>query len=301
MAWRSVMISRPARLRREHFSLAIDQEKTSFVPFEDIAVIVLDHQQITLTHPLLSACAEYGISLFSTGDNHQPNGVFLPYLQHSRATRMLRLQLDVPRPAAKQAWATIIRQKIANQACCLTLAGCEGARQIESYARRVRSGDTGNCEALAASRYFPQLFGQGFHRSQNRWINAMLDYGYAVLRGTIARGLVAHGLLPSLGLCHANEQNAFNLADDLIEPYRPTVDLHVASQPQEKERGLLPVDKASLIALLNVDIIMPRGTMSVLAAIEQSVESLVRFYENKNADSLELPMLTGLRQHLREQ
>jgi CRISPR-associated protein Cas1 len=295
------MISRPARLRREHYSLAIEQEETAFIPFEDIAVIILNHRGISLTHPLLSACAEYGISLFSTGDNHQPNGVFLPYLQHSRATRMLRLQLDIARPAAKQAWAAMVRRKIANQACCLMLARREGAERVDSYARRVRSGDVGNCEALAASHYFPRLFGQGFYRSQNRWINAALDYGYAILRGTIARGLVAHGLLPSLGLFHDSEQNAFNLADDLIEPFRPIVDLHVVSHLPNEERELLPKDKASLVALLNVDVAMPHGTMSVLAAIEQSVESLARFYENENADSLELPALTGLRQHLREQ
>ncbi|MDR0769609.1 MAG: type II CRISPR-associated endonuclease Cas1 [Burkholderiales bacterium] len=216
MTWRSVVISKPARLRREHFSLVIEQEETAFIPFEDIAVIVLNHREITLTHPLLSACAEYGISLFSTGDNHQPNGVFLPYLQHSRATRILRLQLDITRPATKQAWATIIRHKIANQARCLTLAKRDGTKRLESYVRRVRSGDPENCEALASAHYFSQLFGIGFYRDQARWINAALDYGYAVLRGTIARGLVAHGLLPSLGLFHASEQNAFNLADDVI-------------------------------------------------------------------------------------
>jgi len=301
MVWRSVMISRPARLRREHYSLAIDQEETAFVPFEDIAVIVLNHREITLTHPVLSACGEYGISLFSTGDNHQPNGVFLPFLQHSRATRMLRLQLDIARPAAKQAWAAIVRCKIANQARCLTLARVKGAERVESYARRVRSGDAGNCEAMAASYYFPRLFSQGFDRGQDSWINASLDYGYAVLRGAIARGLAAHGLLPSLGLFHGSEQNAFNLADDLIEPFRPIVDLHVARHLPNEERELLPKDKVSLVALLNVDVTMPRGTMSALAAIEQCVESLTRFYESGNADSLELPMLTGLRQHLREQ
>ena len=106
------MISRPAKLRREHFSLAIEQEQTAFVPFEDIAVIVLNHREINLSHPVLSACAEYGISLFSTGDNHQPSGVFLPFLSHSRTNRLLRLQLDIARPLAKQAWANIVRRKI---------------------------------------------------------------------------------------------------------------------------------------------------------------------------------------------
>ena len=110
MTWRSVVISRPAKLRREQFRLAIAQEQTAFVPFEDIAVIVLNHREITLTHPVLSACGEYGISLFATGDTHHPSGVFLPFLSHSRATRWLRLQLDLPRPVAKQAWASIIRK-----------------------------------------------------------------------------------------------------------------------------------------------------------------------------------------------
>jgi CRISPR-associated protein Cas1 len=95
------MISRPARLKREHFALAIEQTEMVTIPFEDIAVIVLNHRQITLTHPVLSACAEYGISLYALGDNHQPSGVFLPFLQHTRTTRMLRLQLQAGKPLVK--------------------------------------------------------------------------------------------------------------------------------------------------------------------------------------------------------
>jgi CRISPR-associated endonuclease Cas1, subtype II/NMENI len=158
VTWRSVVISRPAKLKRDHYSLAIEQEQTACVPFEDIAVIVLNHREITLTHPVLSACGEYGISLFATGDTHHPNGVFLPFLPHSRATRWLRLQLDLPRPVAKQSWAAIVRKKIANQAACLRLAGREGADRLDSYARRVRSGDSENLEGRAAAFYFLQLF-----------------------------------------------------------------------------------------------------------------------------------------------
>jgi CRISPR-associated protein Cas1 len=162
------MISRPARLRREHFSLAIDQEETAYVPFEDIAVIVLNHREITLTHPVLSACAEYGIGLFATGANHQPAGVFLPFLPHSRTTRMMRKQLGIARPAAKQARASLVRRKIANQAACLKLCGKPGTDRLESYARRVRSGDPDNMEAQAAAFYFAQLFGADFNRAEAR-------------------------------------------------------------------------------------------------------------------------------------
>ncbi|MFA7292639.1 MAG: type II CRISPR-associated endonuclease Cas1 [Rhodocyclaceae bacterium] len=290
------MISRPAKLRREHFSLAIEQEETAFVPFEDIAVIVLNHREINLSHPVLSACAEYGIGLYATGANHQPSGVFLPFLPHSRTTRLLRLQLDIARPLAKQAWANIVRKKIENQAQCLQLAGRDGGQRMESYARRVRSGDVENLEGQAAAFYFVQLFGPGFHRAEERWANAALDYGYAVLRGAIARGLVAHGLHPTIGLFHDSEQNAFNLADDLIEPFRPLVDLHVFKNLPFDEDELKPTDKAALVALLNVDVGMPEGRMSALSAVEYAVESLVRLFEIDDSN-LELPALIGLQPH----
>lgn len=297
MTWRSVVISRPAKLRREHYSLAIEQEQTAFVPFEDIAVILLNHREITLTHPVLSACGEYGISLFATGDTHHPSGVFLPYLSHSRATRWLRLQLDLPRPVAKQTWAAIVRRKIANQATCLSLAGRDGSDRLESYVARVRSGDTGNLEGLAAAFYFPRLFGRGFRREQARFANAALNYGYAVLRGAIARGLVAHGLLPAIGIFHASEQNAFNLADDMIEPFRPVVDLWVVNMSPSPDDELQAKDKVTLVNLLNMDVAMPRGRMSVLSAIEQAVESLARIYDGGEPGLLELPTLIGLEQH----
>ena len=297
MTWRSVVISRPAKLRRDQFRLAIEQDQTAFVPFEDIAVIVLNHREITLTHPVLSACGEYGISLFATGDTHHPSGVFLPFLQHSRATRWQRLQLDLPRPVIKRTWAAIVRKKISNQSTCLQLARKDGTDRLDSYARRVKSGDVGNLEGQAAAFYFTQLFGKHFHRGQDRFANAALNYGYAILRGAIARGLVAHGLLPTIGIFHSSEQNAFNLADDVIEPFRPLVDLFVAHMIPQQDDELHPEDKITLVGLLNVDVGMPRGKMSVLSAIEQTIESLARVYDGGNETQLELPVLIGLEQH----
>lgn len=297
MTWRSIVISRPAKLKREHYSLVIEQMETAFVPFEDIAVIMLNHREITLTHPVLSACGEYGISLFATGDTHHPNGVFLPFLSHSRATKWLRLQLNLPRPVAKQSWASIVRKKITNQSACLGLAGFDGVDRLDSYTRRVHSGDAGNLEGQAAAFYFLKLFGKDFHRNQACFINGALNYGYAILRGTIARGLVAHGLMPSLGLFHASEQNAFNLADDVIEPFRPLVDLFVFKHTMPDGDELRPEYKALLVSLLNVDVGMPRGKMSVLSAIEQTIESLVRMYDGGSEILLELPTLIGLESH----
>jgi CRISPR-associated protein Cas1 len=179
----------------------------------------------------------------------------------------------------------------------MRLAGRDDADRLDSYARRVRSGDNGNLEGQAAAFYFTQLFGKDFYRDQERFTNAALDYGYAVLRGAIARGLVAHGLLPSIGLFHASEQNAFNLADDVIEPFRPLVDLLVAKYVMPADDELRPEDKVALVGLLNVDVGMPRGKMSALSAIEQTIESLARIYDGGNETLLELPSIIGLEQH----
>jgi CRISPR-associated protein Cas1 len=300
VSWRSVVVSRPAKLRREHYSLAIEQEQTAFVPFEDIAVIVLNHRDITLTHSVLAACGDYGIGLFSTGGTHHPNGVFLPFLSHSRATRWQRFQLALPKPVAKQAWASIVRRKVLNQAACLRISDAEGADRMALYAQKVRSGDNTRIEGQAAAFYFRSLFGKEFRRNLEGWQNSALDYGYAVMRGTIARALVAHGLLPSVGLFHASEQNAFNLADDLIEPFRPIVDLHVFSKGALDKCDLLPTDKTELIALLNVDVRMRVGVASALHAIDATVESAARMMEMHDPGLLELPELIGLRAHQRE-
>lgn len=298
MSWRSILISRPARLHREHFSLAVEQEETVFVPFEDIAVIVLDNPQITVTHPVLTACAEYGIALFSTDATHTPNGVLLPFNTHTRATRVLRLQLNASQPMKKRIWAQIVRSKIHNQALSLQHSGRSGADRLEKLVKVVRSGDVGNLEARAARWYFSDLFDSAFSRIDETPVNGCLNYGYAILRGAVARQLVLHGLHPPMGIFHDNEQNAFNLADDLIEPFRPVVDLFVARH-LKTILSSQDIPKASLVRLLNVDMVMPEGVMAVSTAVEYAVESFVRVLEGKS-DEMSLPELMPLRQHFRE-
>jgi CRISP-associated protein Cas1 len=211
---------------------------------------------------------------------------------------MLRLQLDLDKPTGKRAWMAIVQAKINNQALCMKILNAGDHERLESMSRRVKSGDTGNMEAQAAAYYFPQVLGRSFHRSQEVWANAALDYGYAVMRGACARALVAHGMLPTLGLFHSSEQNAFNLADDLIEPYRAVVDLHVATNRKTDESvDLSPADKVALVALLNIDVAMPRGVMSVLSSIEQAAESLARLYDGGSELVLEMPKLIGLNAH----
>lgn len=304
MGWRSILISQPATLRRENFALKVEQATEARVPFEDIAVIVLNHKEILITHPVLSACADYGIALFCTGHNHQPNGVMLPFQQHSRATKVLRLQLSIDKPTAKQVWMKIIQVKISNQAKCLELCLLTGADRLLSYARRVKSGDSENLEAQASAFYFPLLYGKTFFRGETSWINAALNYGYSIIRGACARALVAHGFLPTIGIFHNSEQNAFNLADDLIEVFRPLVDLYVYQTFSEQAELFLqqrlelsPKDKAGLVELLNIDMQMPSGKMNVLNVIEHLTESLYRVLDGADSDEMALPSLIGLQVH----
>lgn len=300
MVWHSVVISNPAKLSRNNYSLRIEQEESAQVPFEDIAIIVLNHQAISLTHPVLSACAEYGVGLFSTGDNFQPNGVFMPFLQHSRTVKVMRQQLALDKPTAKRAWTQLVKAKILNQAECLELSSQLGADYLRAMAQKVRSGDPANIEAQASAFYFKTLFGKSFHRNNGSSINSALNYGYAILRGSIARVLVAHGFLPALGLHHHSEQNAFNLADDIIEPFRPLVDLFVRTKFEDSKKDLNSQDKASLVGLLHYDVTINDGTSTALVAIDKCASSLARVLEHTNAEFLATPKLIALRVHADE-
>lgn len=288
MGWRSVVIANPAALTLEASALAIAQDgNIARVMLEDISVLVLDHAQISLTTPLLSACAEAQIAVLTVNASHLPNGVLIPFLPHSRALKVMMAQLALSQPVRKRLWQRIVRFKIANQAAMLDRAAkADDARHLRQLARDVRSGDPDNCEAQAAQIYFRGLFHPQFHRGQTRFHNAALNYGYAVVRAALARTLTSYGFLPAFGLFHHSEQNAFNLADDLIEPYRPLVDAGILTHyPEEPDRDLEPADKGQLVALLHDDVTLSShgtnsgnsgnsGNCTMLAAIDATVSGL---------------------------
>lgn len=306
MSWRSVVVTQAGYLSLGHRALVIRQgEQTADVPLEDIAVLVIDHPQVTLSAQLLSACAEARIAVLTVGANHHPNGVFLPFLPHSRALKVMRAQLALGAPLRKRLHQRLIRQKIRNQAEALRRRELgEAARYLEALAERVRSGDPDNSESQAALAYFRSLYGAGFTRDRQCLHNAAMNYGYAVLRAALARSLVCHGFLPAFGLFHHSEQNAFNLADDLIEPYRPFVDARIhAVYPPDSEADLGREDKASLVALLHQDVVLTShaggdGACSVLAAIEESVMGLGRAIQGASSEALALPCLRATGERL---
>lgn len=298
MGWRSVVVANPAALDFHQRALRIRQgDSTAQVPLEDISVLLIEHREISLTSALLAACADAQIAVLTVGDDHHPNGVLLPYLPHSRALKVMRAQLDMSEPAQKRLWQTIVQRKIRNQAAVLARFGPAAPaeqRFLVRIADDVRSGDADNLEGQAAQRYFRTLWGDDFTRNQPRFVNAALNYGYAVIRAAIARSLVAYGFLPAFGIHHRSEQNAFNLADDLIEPYRPLVDAHVLkSWPLEPDRELSPKDKQQLVALLHRDVQTTVAKQNVLASIDACVVSLTQWLEFASPTVFVMPALAG--------
>ncbi len=303
MAWRSVVITQPARLRLEQRALTVECDAgTVRVPLEDISVLVIDQPQVLLSAQLLSACAEQQIAVITVGADHHPNGVLLPHLPHSRALKVMRAQLALSKPRSKRLWQHIVQRKVANQSVVLAEHGHEAAqRRLLALARDVRSGDAGHAEAQAAQVYFRQLFGADFARAQTRLHNAALNYGYSVVRSALARNLVAYGFNTAFGLHHCSELNAFNLADDLLEPFRPLVDRHVLRHfPSDSpERELSREDKGRLVALLHEDVSLAAGghatgggdmqRCTMLTAAEAAVISLVQRLGDE-ALHLELPV-----------
>ncbi|MEW6612398.1 MAG: type II CRISPR-associated endonuclease Cas1 [Pseudomonadota bacterium] len=296
MAWRSIVITQPSRLRLAQRALLVEQDEgTVRVPLEDISVLVIDQPQVNLTAQLLSACAARQIAVVTVGDDHHPNGVLLPHLPHSRALKVMRAQLDMSQPRRKRLWQHIVQRKIHNQAAVLDRHDPIAAHRLRQLARDVRSGDTGHAESQAAQLYFRSLFGPGFSRNHACLHNAALNYGYSIIRSALARHLVAYGFLTAFGLHHRSEQNAFNLADDLIEPFRPILDAHVLRSypPGCEEHDLTRDDKAYLVSVLHEDVALHRadglaGKSTLLAAAEASVISLGQRLED-DATQLTLP------------
>ena len=290
------MIESPAQLSLRDGQLVIRTDREHTVPLEDISALLLENQRSTITTAALARLGQCGCAIFFCDEKHIPCAVTTPFQQHSRALTVLQSQLEATEPLKKRLWQSVVKAKIGNQAACLRLAGKEqAARTLSALADRVRSGDSDNAEATAALQYFPALFQEGFTRSEENGWNAALNYGYAILRGCTARTLAVYGFLPSLGIHHRSALNAFNLADDLMEPFRPLVDLLVYSSADPAE-PLTPERKRTLFNCLNLEILSGGQKHSVSYAIDREIQSLRRAFSEKQAE-LTLPALTALKQH----
>ena len=295
MGYRVIFLANPIKLSVKSEQLVIDNGEITKVPLEDIECIVADNPQINVTAYLLMKFAEYAITFYITDKAHHPCSVLLPVSRHSRHMSVLNEQINMSLPTKKQLWKQIVVQKIENQATVLKLCNIDGWQEVDALKYKVHSGDTGNMEAVAASKYFKLLFGKDFSRNQENGINACLNYGYAVLRSTIEKYLIVYGYEPCIGIFHKSTLNNFNLADDIIEAYRPLIDLFVRYNAFDDEE-LTTTRKAQLVNLLNADVIIDNRLFACAKAIDNTVQSLSSFISGKR-NSLLLPQLIDLEQH----
>lgn len=300
LEFRNIFISNPAKLSVSRGQLVIEQREQITLPLEDISSILIESPQVSISVCALTQISDNGITLFLCDEKHLPCATLLPFARHSRQLKMLKQQISLGKPLQKQLWQQIVTSKIANQGECLSLLDREGAVQLKTLSGAVRSGDPDNCEATAAAYYFPRLFSSEFTRDRDCLSNAALNYGYSILRGTVARNLAMYGFEPCLGLWHHSEVNQFNLADDLMEPYRPVVDLFVAglhfSEDEESEGTLSPLQKHSLFHLTNHLVELNGARYRLISAIGQSVISLRQSMQHGTAQLL-LPKLLPLEEY----
>lgn len=259
------------------------RELKTTIAIEDVGVMILDHQQISITHGALAALLENNVAVITCNGTHMPVGMMLPLDGHSLQNERFRAQLDASEPLKKQIWQQTIQCKIRNQSAVLEMQGGDNVK-LNIWSNEVKSGDAENHEARAAAWYWPRVFPQlpGFLRDRsgeapNQWLN----YGYAILRAVIARNLVGSGLLPTLGVHHANKYNAYCLADDIMEPYRPVVDviiiqmMHTHALSQDISTDM----KRDLLKIPAMDVIINGEKSPLLVAAQHTTASLAKVFQ----------------------
>lgn len=292
MGWRTLHIANPARLSLRHDSLVLDNGNEYTIPLSDLSCVVIESRQCTLTSPLIDALAGCGAVTYVCDEKHLPTSILLPFHTHSRQAGVARMQALWSEPFKKRCWQKIIHAKVSNQAEVIDEREPKTAQFLRSLRTHIASGDSGNIEAQAARAYWSALF-ENFarHIHENDIRNSALNYGYAIVRGMIARALVGVGFLPTFGLHHDSELNAFNLADDLIEPFRPFVDA-IVRELLDEDGDELPLTlsmhyKTRLLELVTTPCRFGAIETTLPYACELAAESLLRATREKDPSLIE--------------
>lgn len=288
MVKRTLYFGNPAYLKTKTEQLLIEKqgdEEPVTIPIEDIGLIVLDHSQITITSGVVAKMLEKNVALVTCDATHHPTGLLLNLDGHTLQSRQFAAQLEAPLPVKKQLWQQTVSAKIYNQAGLLKRQGKEN-KYLLNLAKDVKSGDTENHEAKAASYYWKALFPPAIGFRRDRYglpPNNLLNYGYAILRAVVARSLVGSGLLPTQGIFHRNQYNAYCLADDIMEPYRPFVDWLVCSlfNPVEPDFELTPELKRQLLTIPAMDVFVDGERSPLMNAVQRTTASLAKCFEGK--------------------
>ena len=297
MIKRTLCFSSPGRLRLHLRQLIWQGEgegaREASIPVEDIGLIIIESPLISISAALLQSLAEALVAVVLCDRQYLPASVLLPQTAHTRVGKLLRFQLALTEAQKRKLWQLIITAKIRNQAHVLAPYAPEAAEHLQSLAKQVKRGDDQNREAQAARLYFAAFpSGPTFHRERfGDKLNAALNYGYALLRATVARALVASGLLPAIGLHHTNQYNHFPLADDLMEPYRPFVDqlvlahLDAFTSPLDAP-SLTPENKRLLLPFLTQDVCFGQAKRPLWNALLLTSASLARAMQGRTEELL---------------
>ncbi len=288
MIKKTIYFGNPCYLKKKDMQMAIEfpekeMRPSTSVPIEDIGLIMLDHPQITVSHALIIALNEQNTAIISCNEKHLPLGLMLPLCSHHAFTEKIYQQLETSLPLKKNLWQQTIIAKITNQAAHLRQEGVDDAR-MQYLLKLVKSGDPHNVEGRAAAYYWDNLFGAngGFLRDRNEGgINAMLNYGYAILLAIVARGLVSSGLLPAVGIHHRNKYNPWCLASDIMEPYRPYVDRVVIQVSKDYPEAdiLKPEIKRALLQIPVIDIEIEGKKSPLMVGLQRTTASLSACFE----------------------
>lgn len=287
MIKRTLYFGNPAYLHKKDLQLKIAEPETraekATIPLEDIAVVILDHPQITITHALMAELIERNVALISCDGQHLPTGLMLPLDGNHVQTERFRIQIAASEPLLKNLWAQTVKAKIENQAGMLKRAGIE-SKQLQALVPQIKSGDPDNTEGRAAAVYWKLVYGEhGFTRNREGMEpNAQLNYCYAILRAIVARALVSSGLLPTLGIHHRNKYNAYCLADDVMEPYRPFCDelvYQMYSSGEIETEELTRPQKAKLLSVATCDVLIDGKKSPLMVALSRTTNSLFECFE----------------------
>lgn len=288
MVKRTLFFENPAylNLQLEQLVISYPQEfvKPITIPIEDIGIIVIESLHVTITSTLLNKLIQYGVGIFCCNEQHMPSGLMLPLEGHTQQTERIRTQLDASLPLKKNLWQQTVSAKIVNQARLLHSRGQE-VENMMRWSREVQSGDQKNHEARAAVQYWSRLFPwEGITRNPDgESPNHLLNYGYSILRGITARAIVSSGMLPMLGIFHKNKYNAFGLADDIMEPYRPFVDALVLELVDSGEdfHQMKKEFKIHLMSIMRTDVLIDGQKSPLMVAMSRTTSSLYDCYAGK--------------------
>ena len=282
MLKRALFFSTPFCLRLRDNQMIIhtkempDMQKS--VPIEDIGFVILEHRQIDISLPLLNALSDNNVAVILCGDDFMPNAMLMNLDSNRTQGESFRAQIEASEPLKKGLWKQTVEAKIRNQAALLNKLGLDGDK-LKPYYANVKSGDADNREGIAAKIYWSELFGSGFVRLRDgAEPNNLLNYGYTLLRAAVARSLMGSGLFPAFGIFHRNRYNAFPLADDIMEPYRPYVDEIVYGLYADGERKLTKEVKSKLLGLLFTDTVFGKVTRPLDVGLTMTTASLAKCF-----------------------